>query len=879
MSRATLTLNHFIQPVPVCEQKANLEAVLAIFQSGQHEAIVVVSEQQSPLGVIHCRRLMPHLVKRLLVRLTEPFGSGLSSRNNPRDDPQPDLSLIDLRSLMKPIATLPAQMSVKEFWPYLQAGHGLRSNQSCALVDSEGKFLGLLDSLSLLKSLLPTSRDFRETTSEKPPQTFRQPLFHLLEQLPLPLMLQTAEGSVLHQNLTWREQIGEFIPPNYTSPLTVEKMKPVDSKQKFLLLENAPGQTSEIQSDCLKDSYYLAAQLSRCQLQGLAPHALTPEVAVKGESFGQPRQQWHSPKARSAKRTPSEKPKTAPERVWQFVKLPLNFPNPYSPRSQTQPGNVNPQSQIWLVLATDVTEQQRLCKELAQKNADLVQLNRLKDEFLAYISHELKSPLTAIVGLSSLLKEQKLGELNQRQACYAELIYQSGRRLMTLVNDILDLTRLEIGQLKLTPEPVQVKSVCQRAYESINEKKKGKTDRQLQFTLEIEHGLEMVVADELRLHQMLVHLLDNAFKFTQAGGEIGLKVNRWENWIAFTVWDTGIGIPEESQHLIFQKLQQLESPLSRQFEGTGLGLVLTQRLARVHGGDVSFISKVGKGSQFTLLLPPSPTDKRMETGNVNPQKKRNQLVLIVEAIPRYIENLTEKLRGLGYRVIIARAGTEALEKARQLQPYAILLNPVLPLLSGWDVLNLLKSDARTKDIPVIVTATQADKQQAEQNGANGFLSLPLEERALQEILGSEQLSSQIKSLTILHLHPDLGKTSWVTDMINCKFNLVLGTQSSGLNYRILEADDLEQAEILARVWKIDVVVLDCTVLSEPLTYLRSLSECECLASLPLVTLDAKTTEAANQVRGLSVFPCLVPANEQNLAKLLQVIQIAAGMRE
>ena len=852
MSSPSLPLNHFIQPVPVCQQKASLEEVLAIFQSGQHQTIAIVSEQRSPLGIINCRSLMPHLLKRLPVGLAASFGSAF-----PSDNLLSSLSPIDLRSLMEPIATLPAQLSVKEFWLYLQAeDQQSASNQFFAVVDSSGKFLGILDSWSLLKSLLSASQDFEETAFEQPQQTWQEPLFQLLEQFPLPLMVQTAAGQTLHQNLTWREQIGEFIPPNQCNPrsLTEAKMKSGESQLKSLTPENTSGQRPEIQPDCLKDNHYFAAQLSHCQLQRLVPQVLTSEVAYR-ESLEQ-----------QALSSPSEQQKTAPERVWQFVKLPLNFPHPYSLLP-------TPQSPIWLLLATDVTEQQRLCQELAAKNADLVHFNRLKDEFLASLSHELKSPLTAVVGLSSLLKEQKLGELNQRQARYAELIYQSGRQLMTLVNDLLDLTRLETRQLKLTPAPVQIKTASQRAYKSIQEKHKGKIDAQIQFTLEIESGLEMLVADEVRLHQMLVHLLDNALKFTEAGGKIGLKVNRWANWIAFTVWDTGMGIPEESQHLIFEKFQRLESPVTQKFEGTGLGLFLTGRLARAHGGDVSFISKVGQGSEFTLLLPSSPNQKEMGSTKVNSQTHDSQLVLVVEAIPRSIENLAGKLKDLDCQVIIARTGTEALEKARQLQPYAILLNPFLPLLSGWDVLTLLKSDARTKDIPVIVTATQADKQIDEQKEANGFLSLPVNKQALQEILAHQgkQPSPPKKSLTILHLHP------WVGAMINSQVNLARGTCSSDLNHRILEADDLEQAEILARVWKIDAVVLDGSRIEEPLTYLRSLSERDRLASLPLVTLDAKTTEAANQVSGLCVFPYLVPASEQSLDNLLAVTQIAAGI--
>ena len=555
---------------------------------------------------------------------------------------------------------------------------------------------------------------------------------------------------------------------------------------------------------------------------------------------------------------------------------------------------------VWLVLAQDITEQQQVAKELAAKNADLVHLNRLKDEFLACISHELKTPLTAVLGLSSLLKDQTLGALNERQARYAGLIYHSGRQLMTVVNDILDLTRMETGQMELTLEPVQIQTVCDRAYAQAQQRPSEKNQQdeespsEIKFTLEIEPGLEMLVADELRLRQMLMHLLSNALKFTDATGEIGLKVISWEGWIAFTVWDTGIGIPAQKQHLIFQKFQQLEKPLTRCYEGTGLGLVLTQRLARLHGGDVSFISKPGEGSQFTLLLPPTPPQWNRGAGEpgsreageishspiLNRQPPTpNRLVLIVETVPRYLEDLTEQLQNLAYRVIIARSGTEAIEKARNFQPCAILLNPLLPQLSGWDVLTLLKSDAQTSHIPAIVTATQAEKQQAYHNKADGFLSLPVQEQALLKSLMDlgDRPSFTNKTVTILHLSPELDETPSNSSVLSCELTESLCLQNSDLNYRVLEADDLDQAELLARVWHPEVMLLESARLPDPLAYLKQLSSYTDLISLPLVTLDRQTTEAANQVTGLSVYPCLASDNSSKIAALLQVIQVASGM--
>ncbi|GBF79833.1 two-component sensor histidine kinase [Aphanothece sacrum FPU1] len=753
-------------------------------------------------------------------------------------------------ALIRPLVLIPADLTVTDFLPYLQEKNYQPQvpQPPYGLIDESGKFLGLLNTWEMLQTLLNQEIIF----SQQPSFETSEPLLReLLEDLPLPMMLQTQQGETFIQNRTWREQIGEFVPPDNASacslPLPVEKKVSLNSSS-FALSETIGYSNPQEWNN----SSSLAANLSYSQWLKSIPkrqnqsgrdspfHSLHPLISSTTPSLGQIPQN---------------------ERVWQFVKCFLKSKYISPP--------------IALILATDVSQQQQLCQELVAKNADLVQLNRLKDEFLACISHELKSPLTAVVGLSSLLQEQKVGTLNSRQVHYAELIYRSGRQLMTLVNDLLDLTRLETGQLRLTFVPLSIKSICEQAYYSIREKYQGKTDHPLSFSLEIEPGLDRLVADELRLHQMLVHLLDNAMKFTQGGGKFGLQVNRWENWIAFTIWDTGIGIPEESQHLIFQKFQQLENPLTRKFEGTGLGLVLSQRLARAHGGEISFTSKVDQGSQFTVLLPPSAPG---EENSLSPSHYPNPLILIVEAIPKYIEDLMDKLTKLHYRVVIARTGTEAVEKARQLQPFAVFLNPLLPLLSGWDVLTLLKSDPQTQRIKVFVCTIQPNEPLSQMNRADGFLSVPADLSALQTLLGCEKPTPTVttRPLTILRLYPNFTTVKGFSTESSPRLNLALLDQLSQFNHRILEADDLEQAQMLAYVWNIDVIVVDGRFLDDPLTYLRSLSEYLELAELPLVTLDIKTTQAANQISKLSVFPCLIPEDEQHDQQLWQVIQIATS---
>ncbi|NEO29011.1 MAG: response regulator [Symploca sp. SIO3C6] len=772
--------------------------------------------------------------------------------------------------------------------PTLPSPSPITSSQHWALVDEEGKFLGLLNSWLLLKFLAPNFRgDYLSVpTSTKAEPADLNSLVQLLEQLPLPLSLQTATGQVLSQNFTWRQLLGKssaFQSDNFTTNVSFDG----DAAET---IATSPRQTVASHQDEITP---LSLDESQQRLFSLVKVPFQPSVAMIQDG-------------RLANRKENALKPEYSEEVIEHNSPYSHPPGAFTPSTLASAASIGDSqslsSNLWLVLAQDTTEQQLFAQELVGKNANLEQLNRLKDEFLACISHELKTPLTAVLGLSSLLKDQSLGKLNERQARYARLIYQNGRQLMTVVNDILDLTRLETEQVELAPEPVPIQVVCSRAYSQARQRQHSQAQNSeklaetTQFTLEIEPGLETLIADEHCLCQMLVHLLDNALKFTDEGGEIGLRVNRWEGWIAFNVWDTGIGIPLAKQHLLFEKFQQLEEPLARRFEGAGLGLVLTQRLAHLHGGDISFTSKINEGSNFTILLPPCPPKRSSKAGKdlksqscnhtsakpltalqASTKTQGNRLVLIIETVPQYLESLSEQLDHLGYRAVIARSGMEALNKARTFRPYAILLNPFLPQISGWEVLNLLKSDAQTRGIPVLVMATPSERQEADNHKVDGFLSLPVQELELRQSLDRfhKQQKNTSCSLTILHLSPvEIPPNSCV---LNSNLSALLSFEHSELNYRVLEADDLEQAELLVRVWHPDVILLDCSLIEDPPAYLKHFSEYTGLTSLPLVTLDHRTTEAANRVGDLSVYPCLTPDTEQKIAALLQVIQIAAGV--
>jgi signal transduction histidine kinase/CheY-like chemotaxis protein len=472
-----------------------------------------------------------------------------------------------------------------------------------------------------------------------------------------------------------------------------------------------------------------------------------------------------------------------------------------------------------LAIAQNITDREQLATELSGQNANLVRLNRMKDEFLACITHELKTPLTSVIGMASLLETKSFGELTERQSRYVNLIHRSGRHLMAIVDNIVDLAKAETGQLEIEPFTVSVKQMClQSIYQTqklLQQNNWADEQPVPHIKLDIEPTISNIVADSAKVQQMLVHLLSNAFKFSEDNKqpEVSLIVRYWEGWIAFTVWDCGIGIPEEKQHLIFQKFQQLEKTLTRRFDGTGLGLVLTRHLARLHGGDVTFVSQVGVGSQFTILLPPLPPQS-IEMSKV--PIISSQLVMVVDNAAEDIERLSVMLTERGYRVVVARTGTEALEKARRLQPSLILLSPDLPILSGWDVLALLKQDTATSHIRVAMMVGSGDRSRDPQQ-ADELLAKPIELERLNIFLSHH--TDRRDPLTIICL----GK---------CQHEEIV-THLQALGHHLLEADDVEQGEILTQIWHPNLVLLDCDP-KEVFTNLERISRYHVLPSLPIL---------------------------------------------
>ena len=353
--------------------------------------------------------------------------------------------------------------------------------------------------------------------------------------------------------------------------------------------------------------------------------------------------------------------------------------------------------------------------ELEIANAQIAEVSRLKSEFLANMSHELRTPLNAILGFSELLRDDLAGKISdkQRHDCL-DNIYNSGRHLLSLINDLLDLTKIEAGRMDLVYEEFGVDSALR---EVLNVVRSLGMKKDIQISSSIEPVTALLIADKNKVKQVLYNLLSNAIKFTPPNGTVEVRAAATDETLRVTVKDSGIGIPKELQHKIFGAFYQVQSAINREYPGTGLGLALTKKLLELHQGTIDFDSKAGEGTTFTVVLPLRPAPS-----------KRNR-VLVVEDNPSNLDLARMVLEGNGFAVDTASNGTEGLEKARHLQPDLILMDMQLPGVDGLEVTRQLKADPATAGIKVVAltaNALKGSEEQALAAGCSGYISKPIE---------------------------------------------------------------------------------------------------------------------------------------------------------
>lgn len=383
--------------------------------------------------------------------------------------------------------------------------------------------------------------------------------------------------------------------------------------------------------------------------------------------------------------------------------------------------------------------------ELSRANAELAKASKLKDEFLASMSHELRTPLNAILGSAEILQSQVFGPLQEKQAKYVKNVDESGKHLLSLINDILDLSKIEAGRMELTIQPVSVQAVCEASLRLV---KQMAHKKRIGLVEQFNNTVTALPADERRLKQILVNLLSNAVKFTPEGGRVGLEVSEElsRQVIHFAVWDTGIGIAQADMSRLFQPFTQLDSALSRQYAGTGLGLSLISRMVEMHGGGIAVESEVGQGSRFTVTLPYASLKERVEsseeaTFTAEPAILSSEAalavspcVLLAEDNELAISMFTDYLQVQGFQVVIARNGYEALERAGEEKPDIILMDTHMPGMDGLEATRRLKADDHLAAIPIIIMTALAmpmDRERCLAAGANDYLSKPV---SLQEMV-------------------------------------------------------------------------------------------------------------------------------------------------
>jgi signal transduction histidine kinase/ActR/RegA family two-component response regulator len=360
----------------------------------------------------------------------------------------------------------------------------------------------------------------------------------------------------------------------------------------------------------------------------------------------------------------------------------------------------------------------QLYRELKEQSLELELASRHKSEFLASMSHELRTPLNAVLGFSEILLERMFGDINERQEEYLRDIHGSGKHLLELLNEILDLSKVEAGRMELEYSSFELRSLLEDTASMLRERAAAHA---IDLSVEVGDDVGRVYSDELRLKQVVLNLITNAVKFTDDGGSVVMRARRTTSEINVTVTDTGVGVPEADRERIFESFQQGGRGSSRE-EGTGLGLTLSRRIVELLGGRMWLETEVGVGSTFGFSLPGRESAQQTGTGARAPVVGD---VVVIEDDRLSIDLLTAYLSDAALRVTTARDGQSGFEAVRRVHPDVVLLDIRLPGIDGWSVLQALKSAEETRDIPVIVVSIVDERARGVALGAAAYLVKPV----------------------------------------------------------------------------------------------------------------------------------------------------------
>jgi signal transduction histidine kinase/CheY-like chemotaxis protein len=381
-------------------------------------------------------------------------------------------------------------------------------------------------------------------------------------------------------------------------------------------------------------------------------------------------------------------------------------------------------------------ENVRLFDEIQNKSRQLAERSQHKSQFVASMSHELRTPLNAIIGLTEMMVKNAARFGTEKAQEPLQRVNRAGTHLLGLINQVLDLSKIEAGKLELNPQTVQLGPLINDVISTAGQLAEQNKNR---LVVDAQENLGALTVDPMRLRQILLNLLSNACKFTKAG-EVKLaarKVSNGSSFVEFAVSDTGIGMTAEQQAKLFEEFTQADSSTARQYGGTGLGLTITRKLARMMGGDVTVTSEPGKGSVFTVRLPASgEAQARSLIGTSDSRRSPSaDCVLVIDDDATARELIADHLKAEGFSVVTAAGGAEGLKFAKELRPTAITLDVMMPDLDGWSVLAALRQDPELAEIPVIMITIVDEHRRGIALGAAGYLTKPIDRERLRHVIG------------------------------------------------------------------------------------------------------------------------------------------------
>jgi signal transduction histidine kinase/CheY-like chemotaxis protein len=522
---------------------------------------------------------------------------------------------------------------------------------------------------------------------------------------------------------------------------------------------------------------------------------------------------------------------------------------------------------------TQVRELMRLAEELQKKTEELAEANRriqeadrLKSQFLANMSHELRTPMNSIIGFSEILVERMQDRVDGKHLNFLKHILASGQHLLGIINDILDLSKIEAGRMEIYPEYFGIAPVI----ESVCHVMRGMSKARPQFVTDVSPDLPQIETDLAKFKQVLFNLLSNAVKFSPPDKPITISArydgaNQEDGWITVSVRDEGIGIQPEHHDVIFEEFRQVDGTARREFGGTGLGLALVKKFVELQGGRIGVDSQPGHGSKFSFSL---PVRSRAAIVTRSPEIEEPvegrpaERVLVVEDDARAYELLAAALTSAGYLAVRARHGEEALRLARDTHPMAVTLDLVLPGLDGWEVLKKLKGDVVTREIPVVIISMVDNRELGMALGADDYFVKPVDR---------DRLLLRIREITAAVTRAARPKLLLIDD--DASVHALLDEELERLGYAIEGAYSGEEGLRVAVEVHPDLIILDLMMPGmSGFEVATGLKENPLTANIPILVLTSKDLTNADRSELQSKVTSFVQKGKSAREQLVREIQ-------